>query len=279
MPMTKKCPGEDFETLVNERSQPLGAHDDLAEDLGFHLLIKAGVARAEGDAAQDTIECFLGQAAVGGAEDPQNGEDDKGDDTKHGLKNLSDFYQMVDQELRFFKRVVNVSRGTHRAGDAAGVEPGVHAMLTGTAHDAAHLVEHQRDAVRINTFDVKGGDAAAQSRVCGTDELEPGDGADSRGDGLVELQFVLLDGVEADLLQVFHRSAEADDAGVILQASLELLGRGQEVSALVGGAGDRVAADHEGFHLLQQLVLGVEHARAGRSHQLVPGESQEVDVQ
>ena len=101
---------------------------------------------------------------------------------------------MVDQELRFFKRVVNVSRGTHRAGDAAGVEPGMHAVLTGTAHDAAHLVEHQRDAVRIDAVDVKGGDAAAQSRVCRTDEFEPGDGADASGDGLVEFQLVLLDG-------------------------------------------------------------------------------------
>ena len=49
-----------------------------------------------------------------------------------------------------------------------------------------HLVQHQGDAVRIDALDVKGDDAAAQSRVCRTDQLEPGDVADAGGDGLVE---------------------------------------------------------------------------------------------
>ena len=40
---------------------------------------------------------------------------------------------MVDQELRFFERVVNVNRGAHRAGDVVGMEPGMHAVLPGTA--------------------------------------------------------------------------------------------------------------------------------------------------
>ncbi len=108
---------------------------------------------------------------------------------------------------------------------------------------------------------VKGDHPAAQLGVGRADQPETGKVADPGGDGLVEQQLLLLDGIEADLLQVFGRRAQPDDAGVILQAGLKLFGRGQKFAGGVGGGSDRVAAHQERLQRLEEMVFAVQPKR------------------
>ena len=158
-------PGKDLEVLVDEFCQRGGAGEQTAHDLGFHPGIKAGGARAEGHAAEDAIRGFAGEGAVGGAEDPQDGQDEQGCNTEHGSDHLCNFLIGFEEGVHFIERVVEVQGNPGGAGDLVGVEPGVHAVLPGADLDGCHLVEHDRDLVGIRAVFIEGEDAAAQRRV------------------------------------------------------------------------------------------------------------------
>ena len=107
---------------------------------------------------------FARQGAVRGAENPQDGKDDEGDNAKHaGLQHLSDFFQVGNEKFSFFEGIIEVQRGAHGALNLVGVKPGMDAVLPGADHDAGHLVEHQGDAVRVDPLDIEGDDPAAQA--------------------------------------------------------------------------------------------------------------------
>ena len=82
-----------------------------------------------------------------------------------------------------------------------------------------------------------------------------------------------------DAVQVVDRRAEADDAGDVRRAGLELVRQRVVRRLLEGDRRDHVAAALVRRHRVEQRRLAVEHAGARRPEHLVAGEGVEVGIE
>src|SRR5690606_17941656 len=91
-----------------------------------------------------------------------------------------------------------------------------------------------------------------------------------------QFRFARLDVGHADAFQVIHRRAQADEAGDVGRAGLELVRRVVEDGAVEADLLDHLAAAEEGWYRLQVLAPGPQRAGAGGRAHLVAGEGVEV---
>ena len=146
-------------------------------------------------------------------------------------------------------------------------------MLAGT-HRHALQVEQGGQVVRMRTFDlerhhrglVRGGAEDAHA-VHALQFL-----------GEVRQQFLLARGdvLAAECIQVVHGRAEADEAGDVRRAGLELVRGIVEHGAVEADFLDHLAAAEERRHRLQMLAPRPQRAGAGRAAHLVAGDRIEI---
>ncbi len=87
------------------------------------------------------------------------------------------------------------------------------------------------------------------------------------------------DGVDAEIGHVVERRAQADGAGDVRCAGLELVGQVVVGRFFEAHAADHVAAALVRVHLLQQLAFAVQHADARGTEDLVSGERVKIRIQ
>ena len=74
----------------------------------------------------------------------------------------------------FIEGVVKINRCPNGTVDPAGIEPGMHAVLTRANHDIRHLVQHDRHLVMVRFFHIKSYDPVSLAWIVRTDILTRG---------------------------------------------------------------------------------------------------------
>ena len=146
-------------------------------------------------------------------------------------------------------------------------------------HGHALRVERGGQVVRMDAREVEGQDTRPDLRVPGAIDLEVLDLAEA-GERLPdERRVVPADRLAAQALHVVDGRAQADRAGDGRRARLEPPREIVPGRAVEPDLADDLAAAEERLQRLQHLAPAVEHADAGGSPQLVPGERVEIGAE
>ena len=152
-------------------------------------------------------------------------------------------------------------------------------MHAGAYHDAGHAVQHHPDVVGAEAVDVEGEDAAPETGLSGTDDVESADVLEGRAHALHQRCVPTLDLVHADPRQVLDGRLRAYDPRVVLQAGLEPVRHRGQVDRVVRRQTDGPATQLQGADPLESLAVPVHDAHPGRSKHLVDGEAVDVGPQ
>ena len=150
------------------------------------------------------------------------------------------------------------------------------AVMAGADGDPL-FIEDRADVVRVNAFEHEGDDAGLFRR--GADDAQAVDFEQAFRGVVKQILFVRGDRVDADRGDVVERRGQADDAFDVRRARFEFV-RQRVVGRLLETDGeDHVAAALPRRHGVEDRLLAVQHAGAGRAVDLVRGERVEVAVE
>ena len=177
---------------------------------------------------------------------------------------LLDLVQAVDQPVDLLGDGVEVEARARGRGDAEASHQRLGAVVAGADGDALP-VEDLRDVVRMDPGDVERDDPGTplDGRPEDADPVELGELGQRV---LGQLVLVPLDRVEADLVEVVDRDAEAVGLRNRGCAGLELVRQLVPARAVERDGADHLAAEVERRHLLEQLRPAPERARPRSVH-------------
>ncbi len=149
------------------------------------------------------------------------------------------------------------------------------AMVAGADGDAVRI-EQRADVVRMAAFDIERDHGDLLGRLA--HDGQTFDGLEAfRRRGEQDLLMRMRGGLDGH--EVFQRDTETDGAGDIGRAGFEALRSGAESGASEVDLADHVPSELVRRHGVEQLRATPEHADAGRTEGLVPGEGKEVATQ
>src|SRR3979409_2190915 len=144
-------------------------------------------------------------------------------------------------------------------------------------HRDAGPVDDGRDVVRMRALQLEGHDGALLARMA--ENAERVDLAQPFMRIAHEAALVAPDARLADRLDIVDGGAEPDRLDDRWRAGLEAMRRLAVGDAILRHLADHLAPAIKGRHGGQMPMLAVEHADAGRSVELVPGDDVEVAVE
>src|SRR5437773_7079774 len=192
-------------------------------------------------------------------------------------EDVQHFLEARREAVHFLGRVIYVEGCAGGRRDVQPLHQRLRAVVAGPDRDPLH-VQDRRDIVRVDVAEGERDHAAAAGGILQAEPVESLHAGERVQRILREFDLVPADVVHPDLVQVVHGDPEADRPRHVRRAALELEGDIVPLRSAEVDLADHLSPAHQWLHLLEPLLLPVQHPDPRGTEHLVAAEREEVRV-